>query len=62
MTSPCRDCEQRDPGCHSTCKGYQEWKAWREKIDAKKRAEKGVSRSLNKKAMKTWVARLKRGR
>ena len=28
-TSPCKDCKERQVGCHSTCEKYLEWnKAW----------------------------------
>lgn len=23
--SPCRDCEEREPGCHDRCERYKEW-------------------------------------
>lgn len=25
MNAPCKDCDQRHPGCHSTCPKYQEF-------------------------------------
>lgn len=25
--SPCKDCEKRALGCHSTCEDYKKWKA-----------------------------------
>lgn len=27
MTSPCKGCPDRYPGCHDHCDKYQEWKA-----------------------------------
>ena len=33
---PCRDCEDRETGCHSRCGRYKEWRAW---YDAKKEKE-----------------------
>ena len=28
-TSPCKDCKERQVGCHSTCEKYLEWnKKW----------------------------------
>lgn len=26
MTCPCKDCEFRQPGCHSKCEVYKEWR------------------------------------
>ena len=26
MTCPCKDCEFRQPGCHSKCEVYKDWK------------------------------------
>ena len=28
VTSPCYKCEQRYPGCHGKCAGYNEWKEY----------------------------------
>lgn len=27
MISPCKDCADRHPACHSHCEKYKEWKA-----------------------------------
>lgn len=33
---PCKDCEDRYPGCHDRCEGY---KAWKKKLEEKNKAE-----------------------
>ena len=34
--APCKDCEARHMGCHSTCEGYQEFVKSREKLREEK--------------------------
>lgn len=29
--APCKDCQDREPGCHSHCIGYKRWKAEQQK-------------------------------
>lgn len=38
--SPCKDCPNRTPGCHSTCDGYKEFRATLNKISEKERNRK----------------------
>lgn len=37
--SPCKDCEERQSGCHSTCEKYKEWNEERLKVKNKFRKE-----------------------
>ena len=32
MKAPCKDCPNRQVGCHSSCKAYQEFSAERESV------------------------------
>ena len=34
MSAPCKNCEKRTLGCHSSCKDYMEYKAEVERIKA----------------------------
>lgn len=36
---PCKGCDNRTITCHCTCGQYAEWKAYRERINAKKQLE-----------------------
>ena len=31
--SPCKDCNDRYPGCHDKCPGYAEWKSKIKKVN-----------------------------
>ena len=33
MTAPCKDCERRTVGCHSSCPEYQEFRLERDRIN-----------------------------
>jgi len=35
MKCPCQGCEDRNPGCHSSCEKYKAWKAENEALKAK---------------------------
>lgn len=47
MTNPCKDCQERAPGCHTRCPDGLEWdrqeKARRDKIRAEKAKDKDYS-------------------
>ena len=34
---PCKDCTDRDPGCHDKCQGYADWKAKLGKVNEERR-------------------------
>ena len=34
---PCKDCKDRNPGCHDKCDRYKEWKMRLEKINKKRK-------------------------
>ena len=38
-TPPCKNCQKRESGCHSTCKGYIDWKTDHENRRKKIQAE-----------------------
>ena len=42
MNAPCRNCPDRNPGCHDQCERYQEYRAWAQE---KNRTEKQCKRS-----------------
>ena len=42
MTAPCKGCEKRHEACHDTCPAFIEWKAWKEVVNAKRRADADI--------------------
>ena len=36
-TPPCKDCQDRHPGCHDKCHRYAEWKSKLEKVNDERR-------------------------
>lgn len=34
---PCKDCQDRHPGCHDKCPGYAEWKSKLEKVNEERK-------------------------
>ena len=36
-TPPCKDCQDRHPGCHDKCNGYADWKSKLEKVNDERR-------------------------
>jgi hypothetical protein len=49
MTPPCKDCSDRQLGCHGQCERYQAFRAKKER-EAQKRAEMSVITDIMKKA------------
>ena len=45
--SPCKDCRERETGCHSTCSLFIEWKEHHEKVIEAIRADKGKTFDAN---------------
>ena len=39
MKCPCKDCDRRKLLCHSFCKEYHEFVAWREEVREKRQKE-----------------------
>lgn len=39
MITPCIDCMERTPGCHSTCEAYARWRKSYDKMVAVQREE-----------------------
>ena len=39
---PCKDCEKRTPGCHSTCEEYIQFRKERDEMLNKKREESRI--------------------
>ena len=52
---PCKDCEDRTMTCHCVCGRYKNWKAYMERINAKKRLEKDGH--TDREAMPYWRER-----
>lgn len=36
-TPPCKDCNDRNPGCHGKCQRYADWKSKLEKVNEERR-------------------------
>lgn len=56
---PCKDCEDRIPGCHDRCADYKAWKATQEELKAADKKRRGVNtmsdakrKALSRKAMR----------
>ena len=43
MSAPCKNCPNRVMGCHSKCDKYAEFRAYRDSINAKRRAENDLN-------------------
>ena len=44
---PCKDCEDRFPGCHGTCERYKQLKAEFDKLKAEAKKQRDVQAGLN---------------
>ena len=44
--TPCKDCTERELGCHSNCSLYLEWSEDRAKDRQKRYEEKGIRNAL----------------
>ena len=40
MSAPCKNCSNRSIGCHGHCDKYAEFRAYRNNINAKRKAER----------------------
>jgi hypothetical protein len=49
--SPCKDCQDRNPGCHDKCKMYAEWK---ERLNKLNRARKEYAEKPRVKVDGCW--------
>lgn len=57
-TSPCKDCEEREVGCHSTCEKYIEYKEIHEKeTEAIKRERQKESEAWHPYSMQLSIQR-----
>lgn len=46
MYAPCKDCENRQIGCHQFCDYYKTWKIAVRKDQEKKREERDIDQTL----------------
>lgn len=51
---PCKNCEDREVGCHAKCKAYIEWAKWHEAAREKNRTERIIDFTLRKLRRKRW--------
>lgn len=55
MKSPCRNCIEREQGCHSHCIAYRKWKAERDQIVTRMKKDDAASRAMERQVRrKTW--------
>ena len=57
LLSPCKDCSDRSPTCHTSCAAYQEYRRERENyLDHKRKISKQADDywSIRKHHMKGW--------
>ena len=47
VSAPCRDCGDREPGCHGRCEKYQEYKKASEELREQQKREKDVYRDYS---------------
>ena len=53
--SPCRDCEERELGCHSHCIAYRRWKAEHDEIAIRKNEDNKANYAMERKIRrKLW--------
>lgn len=48
MRAPCKDCKDRELGCHSKCEAYIEWAKEHEEAREKDRSERVIDFTLRK--------------
>lgn len=51
---PCKNCEDREVGCHSKCEAYMEWAKEHEELREKNRTERVIDFTLRKLRRKRW--------
>lgn len=54
MTPPCKDCQERQLGCHSTCEKYLEYNAWAIENRKKRQYDHGFHIGFERKIRK-WI-------
>lgn len=55
METPCRNCTEREQGCHSHCIAYRKWKAEHDQIVARMKQDDAANRVMEGQVRrKTW--------
>lgn len=55
MVSPCKECDERELGCHSHCIAYKRWKAEHGEIVLRMHEDETASRNMeNQIRRKLW--------
>lgn len=58
IKAPCKDCQNRQVGCHSKCQGYLEYQAKNKAINTKRLEEHEKAYKLNGYLSKATIARM----
>ena len=51
---PCKDCEDRIPGCHDRCCDFRDWKKAQEELKEAERKRVGVNTMSDSKKKALW--------
>lgn len=64
MACPCRDCENREPGCHGQCGAYQAYRAARDEALALRHVirENDMAYDLYRRGRYPAIRRFRRGK
>lgn len=54
LKPPCKDCEDREIGCHGKCEAYMEWAKEHEALRENDRTERVIDFTLRKLRRKRW--------
>lgn len=54
MKSSCKDCEDRNPGCHGSCEKYREYRRCQDEINEKRRKTMEINEGLKKSWRMRW--------
>ena len=60
MNAPCKDCQDRNPGCHWTCSEYYLFKAERKRAAEEKERQRVSTPEICKKVVKQIWKEMKR--
>lgn len=54
INPPCKDCPNREVGCHSNCEDYQKYWNWRRELDAERLQATGINNIVKANSRKTY--------
>lgn len=60
MITPCKNCTDRNPECHSNCERYDEWKAYMDGVNEIKNKECSLRASFRERSYDKYMKAQKR--